>query len=324
MITRLGIGIATYNRRDLVLATVGRVLAHTLHPYTLAVADDGSRDGTADALRAQHITTIAGPRRGTAWNKNRLLFYLVELARCDVVILLEDDTFPATRGWERDWILAAARHGHVNYAPPAVSGGRLAGNGTGEDPYLAPVLTSHAAGFSREALLFGGYFDTRFTFCGHENVEYAQRLLRYGYGGVQAPRLSGVSAAFYLVRGGVTVMTPPSHVTDMALAHNREVAERIGGDTAPRACWRDVTEMEQFRAELAAVFPRLRLAGAAPRPQAADASAPVAAATGAPQQAAPGAAGALTVPPDDVADPVSRIVAAAPGGRTRRSRSTQR
>lgn len=321
MITRLGIGIATYNRRDLVLATVNRVLAHTIHPYTLAVADDGSRDGTADALRAQHITTIAGPRRGTAWNKNRLLFYLVELARCDVVILLEDDTFPAVRGWERDWILAAARHGHVNHAPAAASDSRLAGTGTGEDPYLAPLLTSHAAGFSREAVLFGGYFDTRFTFCGHENVEYAQRLLRYGYGGVQAPSRSGVSAAFYLVRGGVTVMTPPSHVSDMALARNREVAERISGDTAPRACWRDVTEMEQFRAELAGIFRRLRpvspASAAAPRPRSANASAPVA--------TAPMTASPLTAPPDDAAGGrVSHDVTAAPTGRTRRSRSAQR
>ncbi|WP_048861032.1 glycosyltransferase family 2 protein, partial [Acidisphaera rubrifaciens] len=265
MITRLGIGIATYNRRDLVLATVGRVLAHTVHPYTLAVADDGSRDGTADALRAQHVTTIAGPRRGTAWNKNRLLFYLVELARCDVVILLEDDTFPATRGWERDWILAAARHGHVNHAPAAIADTRLAGAGTGEDPYLAPMLTSHAAGFSREAVLFGGYFDTRFTFCGHENVEYAQRLLRHGYGGVQVAAHGGISAAFYLVRGGVTVTTPPSHVTEATLGRNREMAERIAGDAAPRTPWRDLNDMEQFRAELAGVYPRLRPPSASPR-----------------------------------------------------------
>lgn len=304
MITRLGIGIATYNRRDLVLATVGRVLAHTLHPYTLAVADDGSRDGTADALRAQHITTIAGPRRGTAWNKNRLLFYLVELARCDVVVLLEDDTFPATAGWERDWILAAARYGHVNHAPPTLSGDRLTGAGTGEAPYLAPALTSHAAGFSREAVLFGGYFDTRFTSCGHENVEYARRLLRFGYGGLHTPGRDGVSAAFYLVRGGVTVTTPPSHVTEAALARNREIAERISADTTPRACWRDLSEMEQFRAELAAVFPRLR---------------PVSAAAATQAQTADKAR------PDDAADGrVSQIVTPAPTGRTRRSRSAQR
>jgi hypothetical protein len=263
MIMRLGIGIATYNRRDVALATVRRVMAHTLHPYSLVVADDGSRDGTAAALRAQGTAVVAGPNRGTAWNKNRLLFYLMELARCDVAIVLEDDTFPAQDGWERDWIVAAARHGHVNLAAGAALAGVADGAGSGEAPYLTPTLASQCSAFAREATRFGGYFDPRFSGSGYENVEYAHRLLRYGYGGRTRPDASP-AALFYALRGGVTVTTPPSHVTEAGLARNRAIARVIAGEDEPRACWRDRAGMLQFRTEMAALFPRIGAQVAAP------------------------------------------------------------
>ena len=90
MSLRLGIGIVTYNRRALVAETVTRVLAHTIHPFALVVADDGSEDGTAEAERARGVTVASGRNMGIAWNKNRALFYLIALARCDVAILLEE------------------------------------------------------------------------------------------------------------------------------------------------------------------------------------------------------------------------------------------
>jgi glycosyltransferase involved in cell wall biosynthesis len=258
MIMRLGIGIATFNRRDVALATASRVMAHTLHPYTLMIADDGSRDGTAEALLAQRLTVVGGPNRGVAWNKNRILFYLMELARCDVVILLEDDTFPARDGWERDWIVAAARHGHVNLAAGPALAAVVGGAGTGEQPFLTPAVVSHCSAFAREATRFGGYFDTRFSGCGYENIEYAQRLLRYGYGGVPAGHGELPLACHYALPGGVTVTTPPSHLTEAGVTRNRAIAHMLAEDDEPRACWRDRGGMLQFRAEMAAAFPRIR------------------------------------------------------------------
>ena len=42
MSIRIGIGIITYNRRDVVAETLARVRSHTASPYNLVVADDGS------------------------------------------------------------------------------------------------------------------------------------------------------------------------------------------------------------------------------------------------------------------------------------------
>jgi GT2 family glycosyltransferase len=42
MSARLGIGIITCNRRDVLAETVARVRSHTPPPFTLVVADDGS------------------------------------------------------------------------------------------------------------------------------------------------------------------------------------------------------------------------------------------------------------------------------------------
>ena len=44
MAARIGIGIITCNRKDVLAGTLARVRAHTSLPYELAVADDGSTD----------------------------------------------------------------------------------------------------------------------------------------------------------------------------------------------------------------------------------------------------------------------------------------
>ena len=98
---QLGIGIVTYNRRTVLSETLDRVRQHTKHPRTvIAVADDGSTDGTQDMLRERNVLTVTGRNMSIAWNKNRALFLLSEMLRCDVVLLLEDDAFPASDHWE--------------------------------------------------------------------------------------------------------------------------------------------------------------------------------------------------------------------------------
>ena len=107
MAIRVGIGIITFNRKDVLLETLSRVRAHTQSPCVLAVADDGSEDGTADAVRSQNVTLVTGQNMGIAWNKNRALFLLGAIVQCDVVILLEDDLFPTKDGWEEEWVQAS-------------------------------------------------------------------------------------------------------------------------------------------------------------------------------------------------------------------------
>ena len=109
---QLGIGIVTYNRQAVLAETLDRVVRHTKYPFIMAVADDGSTDNTLDMLRDRpDVTTVTGRNMGIAWNKNRALYLLTELLRCDIVVLLEDDTFPMQDGWEMDWIRAASNGG---------------------------------------------------------------------------------------------------------------------------------------------------------------------------------------------------------------------
>src|SRR6476469_6267004 len=97
----LGIGIVTYNRRDIVGDTIDRVREFTRRPDTaFVVADDGSNDGTLEMLRQKQVPVITGINMGIAWNKNRALFVLSQMLGCQTTVLLEDDTQPAGSGWE--------------------------------------------------------------------------------------------------------------------------------------------------------------------------------------------------------------------------------
>src|ERR1700674_997344 len=114
----LGIGVSTYNRKESLVRTPEAVRRHTRSNYELVVSDDGSRDGTAAAVTSLGVHCITGQNMGVGWNKNRLLFYLNNKRRRNLIILLEEDCYPFADRWEDDWIAAALRWGHVNYAGP--------------------------------------------------------------------------------------------------------------------------------------------------------------------------------------------------------------
>src|SRR5689334_7917632 len=57
--------------------------------------------------------------------------------RCDVVILVEDDTYPNVRGWERNWVEAAQRYGHANLAGGWFKSHLVRGAGTVQDPVFS-------------------------------------------------------------------------------------------------------------------------------------------------------------------------------------------
>ncbi len=255
----LGIGVVTYNRRSSLNETLDRVLAHTKHPRTIvAVADDGSTDGTPDLLRARQVLTVTGRNMGIAWNKNRALFLLSELSRCDVVVLLEDDAYPARDNWELEWMTAAVRWGHANLAVRTLQQHFLAGAGTVEDPIYSQRLTAQCASFSREALLFGGYFDTRFREYGHEHVEHSRRLLRLCYGGSEEPVNGHPGPLFKLLWGGISHHRVPPAITAKAepAERSRVLAQTLFSDFSYRAAWRDEDEARQMRDEMRHSFPR--------------------------------------------------------------------
>ncbi len=252
---RIGIGVITYNRRDVVMATVERVLAHTHPDREIVVADDGSRDGTAAALRSIGVAVITGANMGIAWNKNRALFHLITVRGCDVAILLEDDARPTADGWEEAWSVCARRYGHVNYAGDWIRHTFLSGSGTTEDPAWGTNVTAQCSAYSREAIAFVGYMDTRFKGYGYEHVEHSFRLSRLGYGGERSTDAVDHRFRSVMLTGDVEVVAASSHGTQEDIRRNEKLCGAIMKGPVFRQAWQTDAEMEQLRAELAAVAP---------------------------------------------------------------------
>jgi GT2 family glycosyltransferase len=244
----LGIGIVTYNRRAIVRETVEAVRRLTRHvPSMLVVADDGSIDQTQDLLRLMGVPYITGTNMGVAWNKNRALYLLNARLRCDVTILLEDDTFPTGVGWELPWIEAAQKFGHANYAGDWLQPYFLSGIGSPESPILANVVSAQCSAFSAEALEKAGYFDSRFRGYGHEHVEHSSRLVRFGYGGTADAK---GHVTWSLIRSQLTIAQTASFINHEDVSRNLSIAHELMADQTYRAPWRNDKELAQFLGEI--------------------------------------------------------------------------
>jgi glycosyltransferase involved in cell wall biosynthesis len=256
MAARVGIGVITYNRRDVLAETLARVRAHTTSPYELVVADDGSWDGTVELVRSLGVRLVTGRNMGIAWNKNRALFLLSMIAHCDVVVLLEDDSSPIKDGWEKEWVEASLRWGHINFAGDWMRPDFLRGSGTAADPYLCHHVTAQCSGFSRTALLYGGYFDSRFRGYGQEHVEHTRRLVRVGFGGTYENFNGDVLPIFRLLRGDIAVRTQHTYSDPAERGRNDLMCRQLLFEETYRMPWREDAELLQFRAEMdAALLP---------------------------------------------------------------------
>ncbi len=254
MAIRVGIGVITYNRKDVLAETLARVRAHTRSPCALIVADDGSSDGTPELVRSQKLTLVTGRNMGIAWNKNRALFLLAAIVQSDVVILLEDDSYPTKDGWEQEWIMATQSWGHANLAGAWFSQSFLKGTGTVDDPVLSKDVTAQCSSFSRTALLYGGYFDSRFHGYGQEHVEHTRRLVRIGYGGTHEEIDGEVRPIYKLLKSCIEVTTPRSFSNSADRDRNWLICRELLADQTYRMPWQDDTELAQFREEISAAL----------------------------------------------------------------------
>lgn len=251
----VGIGIITCNRKATVAATIQKVRALTREPNAaLVVADDGSSDGTPALLRDMGVPVVSGINMGIAWNKNRALFVLSQLLGCETVILLEDDTQPVAAGWEAQWMTAARRWGHVNYAGSWLREHFQSGSGTADDPFRSTMVTAQCAAYSRSALTYAGYFDSRFSGYGHEHVEQTRRMIRLGYGGGVEQQNGQEQVIFHLITGGVTVLDCPSHGDAAAAEKNLALAHQLMAEQGYRAPWGKDQQARQFRSEAESSF----------------------------------------------------------------------
>jgi glycosyltransferase involved in cell wall biosynthesis len=176
----LGIGVITRNRLSTLKTCVAEIARYTHVPFTLAIADDGSTDGTQNWVRNRGIRFVTGTRRGCAWNKNRALYYLQTYTNCDPILLIEDDTWPISHGWDDVWMAAARKWQHVNYCYGLDPQNRPAGRGTADNPYQCNAFGGQFTITTRQALAAVGFLDSRFVGYGWEHVEWTHRFrLRY-------------------------------------------------------------------------------------------------------------------------------------------------
>jgi len=172
------------------------------------------------------------------------------LQRCEVAILLEDDSQPDRDGWELAWLEAARAGGHVNIAGHCFRDSFVSGAGTAEKPFESVDVSAQCSAYTREAILYGGYMDSRFKGYGFEHVEHSHRLIRHGYGG-EYRMVSGIHRpVLLLIRGGIKVTHPPSHGNPEDIARNEALCQKLLRDQSYRAPWYDDTGMTQFRAEM--------------------------------------------------------------------------
>jgi glycosyltransferase involved in cell wall biosynthesis len=240
----LGIGIITYNRVATLRRCVAQIERHTRIPYRLVAADDGSTDDTVSWARGTGITTITGPRRGCAWNKNRALYFLRTQTGCDVILLLEDDTWPVGDGWDAVWTAAARRWQHVNYC----YGYSPAGSGTVDDPYQGTAFGGHCTITTRTALDEVGYLDSRFTGYGCEHVEWTHRFRTRYQADWALPKYTVPCLDF-----GVLASWPESSFSQAEIENNKVIFDRLRADPSEpvrRDAWRNDDERRQLQGEV--------------------------------------------------------------------------
>jgi len=251
---RLGIAITTLNRKDMVLNLVRKIREFTASRYELVVCDDGSRDGTRASLAADGVKVIGGTQLGIAWNKNRGIYYLLNVMRCDVIILLDDDIVPVAAGWEADWLESTWRHGHMNYALPAFTSSIIGGAGTVDEPWRSRMVPGAAYACSRVALAQIGYLDVRFGRYGHEHSDFSFRALRAGFGGIKVREDDWNAPYFYVMQGGLEVLPAATSGTREELETNGRLLGELANDPIYRHAWLNDAMRDMFLAEIEKVL----------------------------------------------------------------------
>ncbi len=246
---RIGIAITTRNRREMICKHIDVIRQLTETSFNLVICDDGSSDGTVEMLRQRGELVISGSRKGLAWNKNRGIFFLMEVLGCDVAILLHDDMRPVEQGWEARWIRAALNFGHVNFGYPKMDESTVEVDKSGLSPTLTPTLLGHCVAFHRFPWCMVGYMDPRFKIFGDEHTEFSNRFLKLGFGG-ELRNTDENEKNFYQVIGGALHFTPKTTKNDYTEDINRNRAIFIQLQTeienTYRLPWINTAEKREF------------------------------------------------------------------------------
>jgi hypothetical protein len=244
----VGIGVITYNRKDHLAKTVDAIKAFTKGEYHLVVADDGSKDNTLDWCKQNNVFHTSCVNKGVVRNKNRALYYLNEVKKVDVLILLEDDCRPNKENWQKEWVIAALLWGHINYAHKRIikkEGAVVSGTASSTSPYLCKLVTGQCTACSKDAMDNVGYLDPRFSGYGAGHVEWTERFIRQGYNGTTEKHW-----VYPAINTGLNSDDAPTFKNPEQLEKNRALKKKISKDARKREPWVTTDEKNEFLKEI--------------------------------------------------------------------------
>lgn len=204
---KLWICMPVHNRRSLTLACLHSLSCQEYGGFTVVVCDDGSTDGTADAIRQRFPGTVVLPGNGNLWwtgATNRCVEYVLKhAADGDAVVTLNNDLEVPTDYLQR-LVNAARRYPHalISSASYDIRTRRLVSPGhrqswltskstpidpssdhLPDDPDVAEI--THAAGRGTlipiDAFKRIGLFDERHLPHYGADYDFAHRARRNGY-----------------------------------------------------------------------------------------------------------------------------------------------
>lgn len=253
--------------------TVSRVTAQTAAVGRVVVVDNGSTDGTVEYLRSlgDSVTSLElAENLGVGAGHNRGWSLALEDVTTDLLWVLEHDTWPEPDCLAR-LIETRAEFGRRGVRVGAVVPRQTLPSDPHElpgrtEPWLHPRLTFNGVLLTKVAVLEVGFLREDF-FVGHEDREYAVRLLRAGFAIVKDPhavvehRHRGVSTgarpgivrSFYGVRNDAYLRV---HVLGERWGRFRVVARSLAA--AVRTVLLEDRKRARLRARLRATVEGLR------------------------------------------------------------------
>ncbi|MCP1237998.1 glycosyltransferase [Gluconobacter kondonii] len=250
---KIGVGVTTFNRFEILVETINKLKMYAICELDIVICDDGSVDNTKEITKIyDDISYICGKNKGIAWNKNRALYYLHTIQKCDVVILMEDDVVPNGYGWDLEWSLSSLIYGHINYLPSWIKE-QSSGTGLWYSPYVSKLLSGQCSAFSRYALSFVGFIDTRFKRYGHEHVEHTLRMIRAGFGGKYLDS-NKRDCNFFSIEGSLETVESTSTFSEESVKENSIVFDKIWNESIYRMAWRNDEEMMLLKSEIDNIF----------------------------------------------------------------------
>lgn len=170
---RVGIGITTHNRNDLISRTLAELRRHTPQAFSIVVVDDASTVPVAEA------TFRFSENAGIAAAKNKCFELLDD---CEHIFLFDDDTYPQCHNWWKPYV--GSGEPHLLYMFEHFSSGRSPRDAAliYEDGRIR--AWSHGRGcmlyFHHRCLDMVGGMNPIFGRWGYEHIELSSRIYNAG------------------------------------------------------------------------------------------------------------------------------------------------